>query len=244
MVRSLIPAVLIAAVMSAIYVLPPLDEAASAMDMEIDSFIGAWETRTYPPTELELSILAKDTEFSKAHCFRRRLEEMSFIHGTSPVDRVELSIVLSGYDLNTSIHRPERCMPAQGHRSIRSSKDELELPDGRTVPVTRLLSKQELGYGPPEDRKFITRDCLTYYFFVGEHTVTRDHLKRTLVDIQDRVLKGTAQRWAYVSATIPYIDSEQREIGDPLNFEMADTHLRRLLAELADSNIDWDRITR
>lgn len=241
MIRFFIPAVLISAVMSAIYLLPPLDEAESAMGMEIDTFIGAWETKTYPPSELELNILAKDTEFSKAHCLRRRLEEMSIIDGT-PVDRIDLSIVLSGHDLATSIHRPERCMPAQGHRSIQSFKDELELLDGQRIPVMRLLSKQSLGYGPPEDRKFITRDCLTYYFFVGEQSITRDHTKRTLIDIKDRVLHGKAQRWAYVSATMPFIESEDREFGGPLNFEMADKKIRQLLKELADSNIAWEQI--
>ncbi|MCH7227975.1 exosortase-associated EpsI family protein [Haloferula sp. A504] len=241
MIRFFIPAALMAAVMSAIYLLPPLNEAESAMDMKIEPFIGAWETRTYPPSELEINILAKDTEFSKAHCFRRRLEEMSIIDGV-PVDRIDLSIVLSGHDLATSIHRPERCMPAQGHRSIQGFKDELELGDGKKIPVMRLLSKQGIGYGPPEDRQFITRDCLTYYFFVGEHDITRDHTKRTLIDIKDRVLHGKAQRWAYISATMAFSDSEEREFGGPPNFEMADRKIRQLLRELADSNIAWDQI--
>ncbi len=243
MFRALLPAAMLAVVMSAIYILPPFQQVESAMDMDIDSFIGAWETKTYPPSELELAILAGDTLFSKARCFSRRLEETSIIDGT-PVDVIDLSIVLSGHDLANSIHRPERCMPAQGHRSIRSSQSEIELPSGRAVPVTRLLSRQEFGYGPPEDRKFASRECLTYYFFVGHDSVTRSHTIRTLIDIKDRVARGEAQRWAYVSATVPFVSGE-REYGAPLlGFEAADQKIRRFLAELAESNIDWQQVTR
>lgn len=241
MLRPFLPAILLALVMSAIYVMPPFREAESALDMEIESFIGVWETRTYPPSELELKILAGDTQFAKAHCFRPRYEETSLIDGT-PLDLIDLSIVLSGHDLANSIHRPERCMPAQGHRSLLTSATEIELPSGRTIPATRILSKQEIGHGPPEERKFITRDCVTYYFFVGQDRITNSHTARTLIDIKDRVFHGEAQRWAYVTATMPYIEAEEREFGGPPSLDMADKKIRQLLAELADAKIDWDQI--
>lgn len=243
MLRALLPAVLIAVLMSVIYIMPPFREVESAMNLELDSFVGAWETRTYPPSELELAILAGDTKFSKARCYRRRVEEMSFIRGTAPIDMIDLSVVLSGHDLANSIHRPERCMPAQGHRGMQSSDEAIELSSGRSIPVTRLLSRQEIGYGPPEDRKFISRKCLTYYFFVGERSITESHTERTLIDIRDRVFQGKAQRWAYVSASLPYVDSEDREYGGPPDLEMAETKIRRFLKELAESNIDWDEVS-
>jgi hypothetical protein len=243
MLHAFAPAVLITLVMSVIYIMPPFREVESAMDLELGSFIGDWETRTYPPSEAELKILAKDTQFAKAHCTARRLEEASFIQGTAPLDRVDLSIVLSGHDLANSIHRPERCMPAQGHRALQGQSSTLELPSGRTLPVTRLLSQQDVTYGPPDDRQHTTQNCLTYYFFVGERRVTESHLERTLLDIRDRILYGKAQRWAYVSATMAYVPEDQRSFGGPPTLEIAEDKIRDLLAELAARSIDWERVS-
>lgn len=242
MVRAFLPAVLLAAVMAAIYVMPPFQAVPSAMNMELDDFLGSWETRTYPPSELELKILAGDTKFTKALCYRRRFEEIS-LTGEVPTDVIDLSVVLSGHDLANSIHRPERCMVAQGHRGLEVTRSTIETDAGHVLPVTRIVSKQDLGHGPPEDRQFVTRDCMTYYFFVGNDQVTEDHTTRTLIDIKDRVLSGEAQRWAYVSATMTYLDAGKRRPGGPPDFELAEKKIRQLLAELADANIDWNQVT-
>ena len=37
-------------------------------------------------------------------------------------DQVLVSIVLSGHDLDNSIHRPERCLPAQGWTIVDSKR--------------------------------------------------------------------------------------------------------------------------
>ena len=42
---------------------------------------------------------------------------------------VEISIVYSGADMNSSIHRPERCLPSQGHLNLRGSTSEITLAD-------------------------------------------------------------------------------------------------------------------
>lgn len=240
MPRSLVLFLILAVSLSAIYILPPFKQVESALDSEIPSLLGDWRNTTYPPSQKELNILAKDTQFSKAHCQLPRREEMSFITGRAPVDQADLSIVVSGYDLNNSIHRPERCMPAQGHKIYASSPEELAMPDGRQVPVTRLLSKQTLQTADGKEREF---DSLTYYFFVGHDAVIRSHTERTLIDIKDRVLKGTAQRWSYISASLPFDTTEgERPLGAPLSREAADKKIRQLLSELADHNIDWQQV--
>jgi hypothetical protein len=168
---------------------------------------------------------------------------MSYITMQAPVDIADLSVVLSGYDLANSIHRPERCMPAQGHRSLVSSNSELSLDNGRTIPITRLLSKQDISYDTPEGRQHSTLDCVTYYFFVGAGQITSDHTERTLIDIVDRVGKGEAQKWAFITATMRYHETEDRQFGDLPSLEMADTKIRKLLQELAENNIDWSQIS-
>lgn len=243
MIRSLSLAVILGLTMAAIYFLPPLRQVESAISITIPTYFGSWQTESYPASAREISILADDTKFAKAKCGLRRIEEVSYITGKAPIDIADLSVVLSGYDLANSIHRPERCMPAQGHRGLISSGSELALDNGRTIPLTRLLSKQDISYGPPEDRKHVTRDCITYYFFVGAEQITADHTERTLIDIVDRVAKGEAQRWAYITASMPYRETTNRQLGDLPSLEMADTKIRKLLQELAENNIDWNQVS-
>lgn len=240
--RSLLLAGLLGATLSGIYLLPPFNQAECALDIDLPARMGAILLQEYPPSEKELKILAKDTKFAKARCGIPRTEERSYITGETPYDVVELSVVLSGYDLANSIHRPERCMPSQGHKIFASEKSELALSDGRSIPVTRLLSTHiyevEVG-GLPQQ---VSQNCITYYFFVGHDEITASHTERTLIDIRDRVLKGEAQRWAYVSSTIAFQDQEDPPPGAPPTQSKADQKVRELLARLAESNLDWNAV--
>ena len=74
-----------------------------------------------------------DTRFAKAICLSPREGEIDLATGAAIPDRVDLSIVLSGHDLNNSIHRPERCMPAQGHDIGSASNVSIGLPNGRKI---------------------------------------------------------------------------------------------------------------
>jgi hypothetical protein len=49
------------------------------------------------------------------------------------------------------------------------------------------------------DGKTIPVYNLHYYWFAGYHHLTASHLERTFLDIQDRILKGYNQRWAYIT---------------------------------------------
>lgn len=218
----------------------PNQMSPSAVEMEIAGELGPWITRAIPVTELELAILSKDTEFSKAICLSPREGEFDIATGDAIPDRVDLSIVLSGHDLNNSIHRPERCMPSQGHVIGSSDHVEIKLPNGRKIDTRRLLSVQTL----PTDEthtKHVSFDCVTYYFFVGNHTITHDHIERTLIDVKDRLLRGMDQRWAYVSASmwygkVPWIEEE-------ITREEAEEKLRKFLTDFALNQIDWSMIT-
>ena len=101
--------------LGAVYFLPKAgDVAGSAVKMELPGSTGGWSFKTQSASRDEVGTLTPDTEFAKAICLRPRPGEVN-PDGYLVPDRVDLSIVLSGYDLNNSIHRPERCMPAQGH---------------------------------------------------------------------------------------------------------------------------------
>ncbi len=235
----LLPIVL-AGLLSTVHLLPDGgDMATSAVSMELPQGIGSWQMRTIPATADEISVLADDTSFAKAICLSPRPGEYDLATGHSIPDRIDLSIVLSGHDINNSIHRPERCMPAQGHLISETEDFEIELKNGRKFEVRRLLSVQSMPTNK-ERTEYVSYNCITYYFFVGHNQITQDHLKRTLLDMKDRLVHGMDQRWAYVSASmwygkIPWIEEE-------LTYEEADAKLREFLANLTDEQIDWNMI--
>jgi hypothetical protein len=233
---------LIGSSLGAVYVLPQAGQTAqSAAKMELPGSSGGWMFQKQLASEAEIATLSNDTEFAKAICQRARPGERDE-EGYLIPDRIDLSIVLSGHDLNNSIHRPERCMAAQGHSIISSSDVTLEVPNGRNFNAKRLLSVQII-----KDRntgKTIAEfNCVTYYFFVGHDLITNDHLSRTLVDMKDRLAHGRDQRWAYVSASmwfgkIPWI--KEKEVTEA----EADEKLTKFINDFSEKQINWDQVKR
>lgn len=239
--RPFLLPVVAAIVASSVYFLPDAGKMApSAVEMQIPKELNGWQTRNIPPSKEELDILAEDTTFSKAYCLKPRGGEFDPLNGLAVPDRIDLSIVLSGHDLNNSIHRPERCMPSQGHSISQSTAVTLKLPNGRDIPLRRLISVQSLPLNE-ERTKYTRMNCVTYYFFVGNHTITSSHLERTLIDVKDRLLHGKDQRWAYVSFSmwygrLPWIDKET-------SIEEADVKLSEFIIRFSDESIKWDMIS-
>jgi hypothetical protein len=232
---------LLGCALGAVYILPKAgDTAESAVKMELPGSVAGWSLEKFAPSQEELETLTRDTQFAKAIGLRARPGEISEDGRLIP-DRLDLSIVLSGSDLNNSIHRPERCMPAQGHAITASGDVELKLPNGRSCMVKRLRSVQTLQ-GAKEGTVAARFNCVTYYFFVGHDRITNDHLARTFIDMKDRLVRGLDQRWAYVSVSmwygkLPWIEKEVAE-GE------ADGKIRAFLADFTEGQIDWTQIKR
>jgi hypothetical protein len=227
--------------MSAIYFLPKVGTVAqSAVKMELPNSSGNWTFKNLPPSPEELGTLSPDTQFSKAICLSARPGETN-LDGYAVPDRVDLSIVLSGADLNNSIHRPERCMPAQGHNITSSSSQMLKLSNGRQLATKRLVSIQSQRLASTKEREeYVKFNCLTYYFFVGHDRVTNDHLERTMLDMKDRLIRGMDQRWAYASVSmwygkVPWIEKEVTQAE-------ADGKLQKFLEDFTEKQIKWDQI--
>ena len=221
--------------LGSIYFLPTAGEVAqSAIRMDLPFLQGDWRFEEQLASEAEKEILAKDTEFSKAICFKPRPGQYDQ-NGDFIKDRVDLSVVLSGADINNSIHRPERCMPAQGHNILSSSNRSIKLDNGRTIKVKRLSSMQSLPANE-ERTKFVELDCVTYYFFVGHDRITNDHLGRTFMDMKDRLLKGMDQRWAYVSPSMWY--------GEMFGLKEVDAEmtLTNFVKRFSEEQIDWHQV--
>jgi hypothetical protein len=227
--------------LSAVYVLPKAGETAnSAVSMQLPGDCGGWSYEKIAASTKEVETLGADTEFAKAICLKPRPGEIT-LEGRLVPDRVDLSVVLSGYDMNSSIHRPERCLVAQGH-SITSSNDvKISAPQGRSFPVKRLGSIHAVRN---EKNEVVANfPTVTYYFFVGHDKITNDHLERTLVDMKDRLVKGLDQRWAYVSISmwygeIPWIKDKEVTEAE------ADEKLTAFLNAFAEKQITWDQIKK
>lgn len=175
--------------LSAIFFLPKGSATSPVgIALKLPIWVGNWIGEDSQVTSRELEVLAKDTAFARK------------LYTSTAGDKVYVSIVLSGDDMTTSIHRPERCLPAQGWNLQDSSTRTIKISDSQSLAATRLLG---LRMVENKSKKFAIRN-LTYYWFVGYTDVTPSHFTRTMLDLRDRTLRGYDQRWAYVtvSATV------------------------------------------
>lgn len=183
--RLIVLLLVLGAGFSAIFLLPTTAKTQPVgIRLELPQFVGKWYGVDQPITERELEVLAGDTEFARK------------VYTDAAGSAIFVSIVLSGADLDNSIHRPERCLPAQGWTIADSKALRLPLDSGKKLGVTRLHNVRQV---PLRDGDTTTVFNLNYYWFVGFHHLTASHLERTIFDIQDRVLKGYNQRWAYIT---------------------------------------------
>ena len=176
--------------MSLIFLLPKIPNSQpSGIDLDLPALVGDWIGSDQAVTEREISILGPETEFARK------------VYRNNQGDEILVSIVLGGQDMNTSIHRPERCLPAQGWTIVDSSRVAIPLndPEHDVLKVTRLHNMRPVQ--DKEGHKF-TLYNLNYYWFVGCTETTASHFKRTYYDIRDRLLRGYNQRWAYVTVAV------------------------------------------
>jgi EpsI family protein len=186
MKRLVILQLLLIAGLGSAYLVPTQSKQPIGVIMDLPESIGQWWGVPLKVTEAEINGLAPDTSFVK------RMYSNAF------GDQIAVSIVLAGEDPDNSIHRPERCLPAQGWTVVDSKVVTIpnsEFPGGG-LKATRLHNQRTI-----EDEKgnSYTLYNLNYYWFVGYKTVTPSHIDRALTDIRDRVTKGYNQRWAYVT---------------------------------------------
>lgn len=173
--------------LATVFLLPQAMKSSPAgIAMQLPEVVGGWIGHDEKITPKELEILAKDTGFT-----RKLYSDLSG-------NQIFVSIVLSGDDMTNSIHRPERCLPAQGWNVVASEKRVLRMADGKSLEATKLRNIWADGQKSGAHGSLTN---LTYYWFVGYKDITASHLTRTGIDLRDRVLRGYSQRWAYVTVT-------------------------------------------
>lgn len=170
-----------------VFLLPKAPKSSPVgIAMKLPNSVGDWYGADAPITQRELEVLAKDTQFAR--------KTYTNLAG----DEVFVSIVLSGDDMTNSIHRPERCLPAQGWALQTSKHRAIPLPNGKELQTTELRTLRMVDVTDREERALWN---LNYYWFIGANDITSSHLTRTEIDLKDRILHGYNQRWAYVTVT-------------------------------------------
>lgn len=225
---------LLAAMVAGIYSIPRHGEAfdsSISMELPIGLSPDGWHGVRRQESEEERSILAEDTEFSKADYTQQLPIRVGAPQNAPALCRV--SIVKSGHDLNNSIHRPERCLPAQGHFNLTATKVRIPVENHGIIAMTKLKSQQNLT---PGEAKPTILDSIHYYVFFGHGHMTEDHLRRTLTDMKDRILYGMDQRWSYFQISTAY--------GDLVNLpeEEARKQTERLISQLLSRLVKWNEL--
>jgi hypothetical protein len=220
-----------------------------------------WHGAPLPVSEEEHRMLANDTEFAKKRYVlsdvdtKKALIQDPRLAHFGELLAVQASIVLSGHDLNESIHRPERCLPAQGFKELRLEPRKLKTSRGE-VPVTRIRCYTEIKdpatgqFVLGADGRPVRLQHVFYYWFVGSHTITADHYDRTLTDMRDRLLGGFDQRWAYVllgSSYTDYLFSPEAAAAlsstQVIRSEaQTDALLAEVISAISGTSLLWDRV--
>lgn len=175
--------------MGSVFFLPKYFFQPLGVDLKLPASIGEWTGEDVKIGDNEIAILGKETEFARK----------AYKNGRG--DELQVTIVLSGHDMNTSIHRPERCLQAQGWSLTSAPTVRVAVPgrgglDTKQLKVVKMM-RAENGQAIP-----VTN--LNYYWFVGRSDTTASHFQRWLIDKADRLFRGYNQRWAYftVATTI------------------------------------------
>ena len=213
--------------MGSVFLLPKkIEIRPAAIEPALPTFVGEWYGADQAVTQGEKDSLGPDTQFVRK------------LYTNARGDQMFVSIVFSGPDMSTSIHRPERCLPAQGWTVADTRTAEIPISN-QELRVTRLHNVRNVH---TENSQPIRVYSLDYYWFVGQNSQTPSHLQRTWIDICDRVLKGENQQWAFVTvaSTItkglrPYGRSESE------TDELITSFIRDLVPQLKRDNLSANK---
>jgi EpsI family protein len=202
--------------MSMIFVLPKVHENDPAgIRLELPESLGEWSGKDVAISEKEINVLGPETRFA------RKDYENAF------GDRIHVSIVLAGPDMMTSIHRPERCLEAQGWQLTPGDESLIDVPGRGKVPITQLhMSRMaRVGDGQP-----FRLDNICDYWFAGRNELTASHWSRVWIDARDRIMHHFMQRWAMILVSSEITAGHEKFGRDEAQ---TDAMLKKFIGQLA-----------
>src|SRR3984893_4075240 len=137
--------------LGSVFLLPKkIEIQPAAIDPALPTFVGEWYGADQPVSQGEKDILDPDKQF------------VSAVYSHPRGDQIFVSIVFSGPDMSTSIHRPERCLPAQGWTVADTRVAEIPIGSEK-LKATRLHNGRTFRNEKSEP---ISVYSLDYYWFV------------------------------------------------------------------------------
>lgn len=226
---ALAPALVLGAILSLSFLIPEkaeLQASSISIELPLRFDLSGWYGIKRQESPDERRVLAADTLFSKADYRLLYSDDWD-----KQMPDVHVSLVFSGNDMNQSIHRPEMCLPGQGHLNLKATDTKLLLNNGKEVKFTRLTTFRRNPDIPDKKLHYIH-----YYTFIGKGHIQHSHMQRMLCDILDRTLKGKVQRWAYCQIGTywsPHLGITQED---------ADKLIQKLISQLLPEIINWEEI--
>ena len=229
-IAPLLLPVILGGLLSFVFIFPlprPPEPPALTSSIPLENELEGWYGLKQQESDQERLILSQDTKFRKACYFDYSLGE------TARKIPCFLSVIISGRDMNSSIHRPEACLPTQGHFNLRTSTSDFILENGKKLKMAKLYSELNVSSDPSVPEII---HCIHYYVFIGRDKITHSHLTRTFHDIKNRIFKGQMESWAYIQLGVNY--------GSPYGTteQDAERQLEKLITQLIPQLIQWDLI--
>jgi len=212
--RLLILLAVIVCGMGVVFILPKFNGAQPmGVTLALPEEVGGWYGTDKEVTDREKQVLGHDTEFARK------------TYRDAKGNQVLVTIVLAGQDVTTSLHQPERCLPAQGWRRLDSRLERVPLDGSNlsSLTATRLHNVMTVPLSNGGTGQIF---CLYYYWFVGRSDLCATPFGRSVVDWRDRIFKGFNQRWAYITVVTGVNGN------NPAATEASDAVLKKFVAEL------------
>ncbi len=181
--------------------------------------VAGWFGRDGEITQKERDTLGKGTKFGR----------MFYSYPEARSYELLVSVVLSGHDMSNSIHRPERCLDAQGWAVLESEEVAVHVEGSGSFPTTRLHNRRSIQL---KNGTAVSQDAFTFYWFVGENEITANHWGRFFQDNRDRLMRGVNQRWAFITVTA-IIPSREKPEEQADAKRWADATARKFIKDFA-----------
>ncbi len=170
-------------------------------DLDIPDICPECGAKLFNMARAEKEQLPDDTEFIKS------------AYTNAAGTRLFTSIVLSG-TARDSIHRPQRCLKGQGNTL--EKEYTLKVPiEGRDPLGIRVIQASCIFQGPEGPVPYYS---FYAYWFVGQDRETPSHYSRMFWLAWDRVVRSTANRWAYIAVQGPREEAGTEYEKDIIDF--------------------------
>jgi exosortase len=167
------------------YFIPEPRTGSPGVVTDLPDEVGPLMSFPQPISLAELTLLPKDTTFAR---------KTYGPPGGDPFDRILCTIVESGQTPH-GLHRPERCLPAQGYIIRQTQVVDVPLKSGHELKA-KLLSLEH-PYWIAKDKQIIVHSKL-FYWYVGDNVTTPYQMQRLFLTNWDLLFDRLNQRWSYV----------------------------------------------